>query len=368
MPQTSVENPEIGVEGQLSADGQKDCYPVLSAEASAEIPFGRMLAKGTDQDEAKLTSALTDKMVGVSVFGQAYAHDTELGDDGFKPGTSFDVLRKGRIYVRAEDAVTPQSQVHVRMIAGQGGAALTIDDTVFTAEADTELFTAADHGMETGDGPIQVANAGGALPAGLVAATNYWIVKVSADTFKLATTRALALAGTTLAITTDGTGTQTLSDTATTERVVVSGAAGAFRGTPDGSPLVFADAVFTAANATEIFTSAAHGLQTGDGPFQVSNAGGALPAGLAAATDYWVIRIDANTFYLATSRALALAGTHLLITSDGTGVQTMSDTVYTERLGTMNISKFARWRSSADIGEIAELEVNMTLSDLAYLG
>jgi hypothetical protein len=63
-----------------------------------------------------------------------------------------------------------------------------------------------------------------------------------------------------------------------------------------------ANIVFTAANGTEIFTSVAHGLITGDGPVRVVNAGGALPTGLAADTDYWIIKIDADTFYLATSR------------------------------------------------------------------
>lgn len=82
--------------------------------------------------------------------------------------------------------------------------------------------------------------------------------------------------------------------------------------------------VFTAANATEIFTSATHGLNTGDGPVWVSNSGGALPAGLTASTDYYVIKIDANTFYLATSLANALAGTFLSITTDGTGTQTLT--------------------------------------------
>ena len=93
--------------------------------------------------------------------------------------------------------------------------------------------------------------------------------------------------------------------------------------------LVITPKVFTAANATEIFTSAAHGFVTGDGPFQVSNSGGALPTGLVAVTDYWVITIDANTFYLATSLALALAGTNLLISTDGTGTQTISSVAAT---------------------------------------
>lgn len=102
-------------------------------------------------------------------------------------------------------------------------------------------------------------------------------------------------------------------------------------GEPEFAPLVYADKVFTADNTTEIFTATAHGLQTGDGPFQVSNSGGALPTGLATLTNYWVIVIDANTFYLATSLANALAGTHLLISTNGTGTQTLADTPSTVR-------------------------------------
>lgn len=100
----------------------------------------------------------------------------------------------------------------------------------------------------------------------------------------------------------------------------------------DLSPyLAVADTVFTAAAATDILTASTHGLLTGDGPVRVANGGGALPGGLAASTDYWVIKIDADTFYLATSLANALAGTRINITSDGTGTQTLSDTASTLR-------------------------------------
>lgn len=95
--------------------------------------------------------------------------------------------------------------------------------------------------------------------------------------------------------------------------------------------LVVADKTFTAANGTEILTAAAHGLLTGDGPVRLTNAGGALPTGLAAGTDYYIIKIDANTFYLAASRALAFAGTAVTFTSDGTGTHTLSDTASTRR-------------------------------------
>jgi hypothetical protein len=82
-----------------------------------------------------------------------------------------------------------------------------------------------------------------------------------------------------------------------------------------------ADTVFTAVAATDVCTAAAHGMSTGDA-FQVSNSGGGLPGGLSAATTYWAIVLDANTFKVATSRANALAGTAIDITTNGTGTQT----------------------------------------------
>lgn len=49
-----------------------------------------------------------------------------------------------------------------------------------------------------------------------------------------------------------------------------------------------------------------------------------LPAGLALATDYYVIKVTDSTFQLATSYANAIAGTAINITDAGTGTHTMS--------------------------------------------
>jgi len=89
------------------------------------------------------------------------------------------------------------------------------------------------------------------------------------------------------------------------------------------SLLAFTNFTFTADSTTDHLTATAHGLNTGDGPVQVSNSGGGLPGGLATSTNYWVIKIDANTFELATSLANALAGTQIDITTNGTGTQTV---------------------------------------------
>lgn len=51
---------------------------------------------------------------------------------------------------------------------------------------------------------------------------------------------------------------------------------------------------------------------------------GTLPAGLATATDYYLIRQSDSTFKLATSYANAIAGTAIDITSAGTGTQTIT--------------------------------------------
>ena len=70
---------------------------------------------------------------------------------------------------------------------------------------------------------------------------------------------------------------------------------------------------------TNQLTVTAHGLNNGDGPVAVFTQSGAIPGGLAAATDFWAIVVDANTIKLATSSTNALAGTAIDITSAGSG-------------------------------------------------
>lgn len=95
-----------------------------------------------------------------------------------------------------------------------------IGDTTFTAATNDECTTVspATHGLALGDA-VQVSNSGGGLPTGLSAATTYFAITSDAfgsAKFKLATTRANALAGTAIDITGAGTGTQTVTTIATT--------------------------------------------------------------------------------------------------------------------------------------------------------
>ncbi len=95
---------------------------------------------------------------------------------------------------------------------------------------------------------------------------------------------------------------------------------------------VYADQVVTCAASTNLLTKSTHGLFTGDGPLRLSNVGGVLAGGTAAATDYWVIKGDANTFKLAASLADALSGAFIDLSSDSTGTTTISDTSSTQRV------------------------------------
>lgn len=80
---------------------------------------------------------------------------------------------------------------------------------------------------------------------------------------------------------------------------------------------------FTCA-VTDICTKAAHTFQLGlKVQFTTTTT---LPAGLSLLTDYFIIPIDANTFYVADSLVHAQAGTHIDITSTGTGVHTVTAT------------------------------------------
>lgn len=76
-------------------------------------------------------------------------------------------------------------------------------------------------------------------------------------------------------------------------------------------------------NASDLFTSVAHGMATGAGPYRLTNSGGGLPTGVAVDTNYWVIRLSADTFSLATTYANAITLTAVNITTDGTGTHTV---------------------------------------------
>jgi hypothetical protein len=85
--------------------------------------------------------------------------------------------------------------------------------STFTADAGTDVITLTSSPANINLLPlstIQVSTTT-TLPAGLAAATNYFVIKVSDTTFQLATSYANAVAGTAINITDAGTGTHTIN-------------------------------------------------------------------------------------------------------------------------------------------------------------
>jgi hypothetical protein len=72
-------------------------------------------------------------------------------------------------------------------------------------------------------------------------------------------------------------------------------------------------------HGTDLFTYAAHGMVTGDGPYRLATSAADLPLNLTVDTNYWIIRLTADTFQLASSYANAIAETEVTFDDNGTG-------------------------------------------------
>lgn len=94
-------------------------------------------------------------------------------------------------------------------IGSTGTKTLVNTETVtFSSSSGLLMTTVADYDTYT---PCRFSNSGGALPVGLVAGTTYWTVRVSSTTSRLATSLVNAIAGTVIAFTDAGTGTNTFT-------------------------------------------------------------------------------------------------------------------------------------------------------------
>lgn len=90
------------------------------------------------------------------------------------------------------------------------GAQTLIGTNTFTASSSSGLLLTYTNDFDTYT-KVRFTNSGGALPTGLSINTDYWLVRVSSTTARVATTLANAIAGTVVSYTDGGTGTHTLT-------------------------------------------------------------------------------------------------------------------------------------------------------------
>jgi hypothetical protein len=109
-------------EGSRATSEAWNSMSAVSAEASAEIPFGRMVQKGaTDETALALAGAAATDLLGIVAFRHGYSKDVDLGLLGLKPKATLEIVRYGVIWVIAEDAVVAHTTtVRVRHTVGAG--------------------------------------------------------------------------------------------------------------------------------------------------------------------------------------------------------------------------------------------------------
>jgi hypothetical protein len=130
MPFTSVlSGIAVSFQGMIADSTNLIVDTFVNGESSAEIPFGVCVKQGTDDAEAVLLTAITDKLVGIVLHSNAYNKTNEVGSTGIKPDVVMNVARKGVVWVPVEEAVTPASAVLVRAVATGGEQAGAFRDT-----------------------------------------------------------------------------------------------------------------------------------------------------------------------------------------------------------------------------------------------
>ena len=132
MPDVKTALATTLIEGQLVDATNAEVESRVNEEASAEIPFGRMVKEGTADKEngALLMAAQADIPAGIVVHSHRYSKDAELGSTGLKPNVTMSILRRGVIAVKVTEAVTTASPVKYNEAGGTFGDSAVANETV----------------------------------------------------------------------------------------------------------------------------------------------------------------------------------------------------------------------------------------------
>jgi hypothetical protein len=188
----------------------------------------------------------------------------------------------------------------------------------------TEVITLANHGFRTGM-KLKYQDGGGTALAGLTDNTDYFMIRVDADTFKVASSLSNANAGTAINLTGTGNNAQTFEGIQATGTAVLSGghlasitlteAGTDYQTVPTVTIAAPAEVTFNAASAVDgtDITLSSHPFVTGD-QVTYSDKGGTAIAELTDGGTFFIIKSDANTVQLASSLNNANAGTAISLT------------------------------------------------------
>lgn len=134
MPQTTYRTVmPTGIEGAIADDGPAvDIESRVSSTATAtEIPFGRPVAS-VSGSEAKACVLCTDynyTPIGIAVHSHSYAAE-ELGTSGIKSGSKVNVLRHGRVLLKAGGSISDGQRLYYQTSTGKWVTAAVAADTI----------------------------------------------------------------------------------------------------------------------------------------------------------------------------------------------------------------------------------------------
>lgn len=133
----------------------------------------------------------------------------------FPPVKVADVSVWNAVSVMAQFDIEVWAAAAVNLTLTELFGGVLVDITIASDDIDTVDFgnnelDITTHGLETGDGPLQLTTTAADLPAGLLTDTDYWVIEVNSGTIKLALSLEGAIEGTNVAFTDAGTGTHTI--------------------------------------------------------------------------------------------------------------------------------------------------------------
>lgn len=90
---------------------------IVTRFAKGGVKFGRALVKGTNDNDARVPAANTDKFIGIA------AHSVEassLKNEAYADGDVLAMAERGTFQVYVEEAVSPGDPVRIRYVADTG--------------------------------------------------------------------------------------------------------------------------------------------------------------------------------------------------------------------------------------------------------
>ena len=167
---------------------------MLSYSAEGRIPFGRLVALGTDKDlQAKLPALAADVTSIKSKRGfTLQQHTIENIQDGLEPGyedkAQMSVLSDGGIFVETEEVMTPASDIYVRFAGKKQVQTIVFDADLIAANVingDVGAFSIAEITYDTSHANTM------ALIAAAILAANLSVESAVVDTRTITVTTAL---------------------------------------------------------------------------------------------------------------------------------------------------------------------------------